>query len=327
MWPTQKLQRLLNITYPVIQAPMGGVTSPGMTAAVSNAGGFGMVAGISYTPERLLKVVRATKIKTDRPFGVNLVFKDDIEPLVDVALQEGASAISFFWGEPSEYVDRVHDAGALVFHTVSSVEEAKMSIDQGTDVLVAQGWEAGGHVPGAVSTMVLIPAVVDAVGSIPVVAAGGIADGRAIVAALALGASGVWIGTRFLAAEEASIHPVYRERLFEASETDTLHSLLFHKGWECTHRTLRNSTVDAWESAGRPPSGERPGETDIVAHRPDGSPIERYTSSTPNENITGDIEALSMWAGQSVHRINRTQSTAEIFHELISEAESCFKRF
>ncbi len=327
MWPTQILQTLLGVEHPIIQAPMGGATSPAMTAAICNGGGFGMVAGISSTPDVLLDNIRETKSRTQRPFGVNVVFIDDITPLVDVALQQEVSAISFFWGEPEEYVDRVHQAGALVFHTVSNVEEAKRSVAMGTDVLIAQGWEAGGHVPGSVSTMVLVPAVVDVAGSVPVVAAGGIADGRAIVAALALGAAGVWIGTKLLGAEEASIHSTYRERLFAANETDTLHSSLFHKGWDCSHRVLRNSTIEAWERAGRPPRGERPGELDVVAHRADGSPIERYSRSTPNEKITGDIEALSMWAGQGVHRVTRMQSTTQILSDFVSEARSCLERF
>jgi nitronate monooxygenase len=327
MWPTQKLQDLFNIQHPIFQAPMGGATSPSMTAAVSNEGGFGMVPGISNTPAQLQSTIRETKSKTDKPFGVNVVFKDKIGPLVDVALQEQVSAVSFFWGEPTDYVDQVHAAGSLVIHTVGSVDEAKRSIDNGTDILVAQGWEAGGHVPGNVTSMVLIPAIVDIAGTIPVVAAGGITDGRSIVAAIALGASGVWIGTRFLASDEAPIHPLYRKRLYEAKETGTMHSLLFNKGWECTHRTLRNSTSDAWEQAGRSRAGTRPGETDIVAHKPDGTPIERYTSATPNENLTGDIEALPMWAGQGVHRLNQTQPAAAIFRELLTETRQCLDRF
>jgi nitronate monooxygenase len=325
-WPVERLQSLLNIDHPIVQAPMGGATSPQLTAAVSNEGGFGMVAGISSTPSRLQQMITETKALTEKGFGVNVVFKDDVDPLVDVACKEGVDAVSFFWGDPSKYVDRVHDSGALVIHTVSSVDEAKRSIDGGTDILVAQGWEAGGHVPGSVSTMVLIPAVVDAVGEIPVLAAGGITCGRSIVAALALGASGVWMGTRFLGAREASIHSDYRERLFQAKETDTFYSQLFNKGWECSHRTLRNSTFERWDKAGRPEPGARPGESDVVALKPDGTPIERYTSATPHETFTGEIEALPMWAGQGVHAIKCVQSASDIFRELVKETQECLDR-
>jgi nitronate monooxygenase len=174
--------------------------------------------------------------------------------------------------------------------------------------------------------MVLIPAVVDAVGEIPVLAAGGITSGRSIVAALALGASGVWMGTRFLGAREASIHSDYRERLFRSKETDTFYSELFNKGWECSHRTLKNSTFDRWDKAGRPEPGARPGETDVVAVRSDGSSIERYTSATPHETFTGEIEALPMWAGQGVHAVKCLQSASEIFLELVGEAQECLGR-
>ena len=325
-WQVERLQSLLRIDHPIVQAPMGGATSPALTSAISNEGGFGMVAGISSTSSRLRQVIVETKALTDKPFGVNVVFKDDVDPLVDVACEERVAAVSFFWGDPAQYVSRVHEAGAVVIHTVSSVEEAKRSVDGGTDIVVAQGWEAGGHVPGSVSTMVLVPAVVDAVGQIPVLAAGGICDGRSVVAALALGASGVWIGTRFLAAHEASIHPEYRKRLFQSNETDTLYSLLFNKGWECTHRTLRNSTSDRWNEAGRPAPGDRPGEADVVARKADGTPIERYTSATPHETFSGEIEALPMWAGQGVHAIKRPQSASEIFQELLTESRECLQR-
>lgn len=327
MWPTKSLQGLLAIEHPVLLAPMGGAVSPEMVAAVSDAGGFGFVPGISTTPDRLRDAIRRTKERTDAPFGVNLVFKDQVEPLLDTALDEGVRVISFFWGDAAPLAPRVHDAGGIVVHTVGSAEQARRSIDGGSNVIVAQGWEAGGHVCGTVSTLALLPAVVRVARQVPVVAAGGIADGGAIVAALALGASGAWIGTRFLGAEEATIHEVYRNRLLEADETSTFYSALYNKGWpDAPHRVLRSATTEAWEAAGRPRAGERPGERDIVAHAGDGSSIERYASRTPHQSFSGDIEALPMWAGQGVARIDRIQSTRAIFDELISEAATCLER-
>ena len=301
---------------------MGGATSSELTAAVSNEGGFGMVAGISCSPSRVSELIRRTKQLTKKPFGVNLVFKDDVDSQLDATLEEGVAAVSFFWGDPVNQIKRVHAAGSKAMLTVSSVEEAKKAADIGVDVIVAQGVEAGGHVPGSVSTMVLIPAITNEVSGIPVIAAGGLSNGASIVAALALGASGVWMGTRFLGASEASIHSVYRRHLIAADETSTVYSQLFNKGWECPHRTLRNSTTEAWERAGRPGAGSRPGETDAVATRPDGTRIERYTSATPNVALDGEIEALSMWAGQGVYSVRETEPASRIFQRLVAESQA-----
>jgi NAD(P)H-dependent flavin oxidoreductase YrpB (nitropropane dioxygenase family) len=155
-----------------------------------------------------------------------------------------------------------------------------------------------------------------------VVAAGGIADGRGLAAVLALGASGAWVGTRFLAARESPIHDDYRQRLFDAVETDTYYGTLFDVGWpEAPHRALRNTTVDAWEAAGRPEPGARPGESEDVAARADGSAIKRYSSSTPHSSMTGDVETLPNWAGQGVGLVTQAQPAAEIVRELVAEAE------
>jgi len=174
----------------------------------------------------------------------------------------------------------------------------------------------------------LIPAVVDAVGNIPVVAAGGIADGRGMAAVFALGASAAWIGTRFLASEEAAIHEKYRQQLLASKEVDTVYlEDLFDIGWpNAPHRVIRNSTVDAWETAGKPPSGQRPGEDEVIASSPLRGSIPRYSSSTPGLDFTGDIEALSMWAGQGVAMVNKVQPAAEIIDEIIDEARAALSK-
>jgi NAD(P)H-dependent flavin oxidoreductase YrpB (nitropropane dioxygenase family) len=190
------------------------------------------------------------------------------------------------------------------------------------DIVVAQGWEAGGHVRGTVATMPLIPAVVDAVSPAPVVAAGGIADGRGLAAALALGAAGAWVGTRFLASHEATIHTRYRERLLQANENDTVFlENLFDIRWpNAPHRTLRNTTVEAWEAAGRPPTGKRPGEGEVIATSQSRGPIVRYQSCTPTSDADGDIDALSLWAGQSVGLVSKVLSAGDIVREIADEA-------
>jgi nitronate monooxygenase len=179
-----------------------------------------------------------------------------------------------------------------------------------------------------VATMALVPAVVDAVGPVPVFAAGGIADGRGLAAALALGASGAWIGTRFLASNEATVHPHYRERILQASEEDTVYlDELFDIGWpKAPHRVLRNSTVAAWEAAGRPATGQRPGEGDVVATSKSRGPIVRYRSYTPGADAEGDIDALALWAGQGAALVHKIQPAAEIVREINSEAQAILLR-
>jgi nitronate monooxygenase len=201
-------------------------------------------------------------------------------------------------------------------------------VDCGVDIIVAQGWEAGGHVRGNVATLPLIPAVVDAVAPVPVVAAGGIADGRGLAAALALGAAGAWIGTRFLASREAAIHPRYRELILNASETDTVFvEDLFDIGWpNAPHRVLRNKTVEAWEAAGRPPPGRRPGEGEVIATSPSAGPIVRYRCASPGPDTEGDIDAMPQWAGQSVGLVSKQQSAGDIVREIAAEAEAILRR-
>ena len=258
---------------------------------------------------------------TERPFAVNHVLDWDPEERLSIALEEGVRAVSFFWGDPAPYVARVHDAGALVVHTVASAEEARRAVAAGVDVVVAQGWEAGGHVWGEVATLALVPRVVDAVAPVPVLAAGGIVDGRGLAAALALGASGVWMGTRFLVSEETAAHPGYQERLVGAAETDTVHTTLFDVGWpEAPLRALRNATYARWDDAGRPATGQRPGEGEVIARNEIGEDVVRYASAAPLIGATGDVEAMALYAGQGVGLTRRVQPAAEIVREVADEA-------
>ena len=319
---------LLGIDVPIVQAPIGAASVPALAAAVSEAGALGTVA-LSWTkPEDVAAMLDDVRARTSKPFHVNILLEWPPEERLEAALAAGARIVSLAWGDPGPYVNRVHAAGGLVIGTVGTAEEAKRFADAGVDAVCAQGWESGGHVWGEVATMALVPAVVDAVSPLPVIAAGGIADGRGIAAALALGAQGVWVGTRFLLAEEAPVHPDYRERLLRARGEDAVYAAdLFNLGWEnAPHRALRNSTREHWEAAGSPPPGERPGEGETVATRADGSPIARYSSSMPVESISGDIEALSMWSGQGIGLADRVQPAGEIVRELVDEAEATLSR-
>ena len=319
---------MLGIEIPIILAPIGGAVGPRMVAAVSNAGGLGTIPLWRADIDTLRNQIRDIKSLTNKPFAVNLNLDFPQEERLEACLQERVPIISFFWGDPAKLVSRAKASGAIVMQTVGTAKEARTAVLNGADIVVAQGWEAGGHVWGTVATMALLPAVVDAAGSVPVVAAGGIADGRGLAAALALGASGVWIGTRFLASAEATIHPHYRERLFNASERDTVYlKNLFDIGWpNAPHRVLRNKTVTDWEAAGRPETGKRPGEGDVVAISKSLGQIVRYRCCTPAKDTEGDIESLSLWAGQGVGLVNKLQPAAEIVHEIHAEATEILKR-
>ena len=310
----------VGIEVPIIQAPMGGAVGPALASAVSNAGGLGMLALWYADAEALRKQIRETRALTSKPFGVNLNLEFPQDERLEVCLAEKVPVISFFWREPGALVRRAKEAGAIVLQTVASANMARRAVESGVDVVVAQGWEAGGHVRGTVATLPLIPAVVDVVGTTPVVAAGGIADGRGLAAVLALGAAGAWIGTRFLASQEATIHPRYRERLLSATEDDTVFlEELFDVGWsKAPHRVLRNNMVETWEAAGRLPSGARPGEGEVIARSGSEGEIVRYRCYTPGTDAEGDIDALSLWAGQSVGLVSEIKPAGEI----VAQAQS-----
>jgi nitronate monooxygenase len=307
---------LLGIERPIVLAPM--VDIPGLAAAVSNAGGLGMLT-LTWSDD-VGAVVRETAALTGRPFGGNLVLTDDRHQRLEQALDAGLRVVSFFLGDPSDYIKPVHDAGGIVLHTVGSAEEARRAVASGVDVIVAQGWEAGGHVGSTIATLPLVPAVVDAVAPVPVIAAGGIGDARGVAAVFALGAQAAWVGTRFLMAAEMPIHEDYRRRLTAAAETDAQwYPNLYDVGWpDSPHRALRNSTARAWEAAGCPPDDQRPGIGDVIAHLASGEAIVRYEGAPPMVGTTGEIEPLSMWAGQSVALARQQQSAAEIVTELTS---------
>ena len=318
--------QLVGIDVPIVQAPIGGLAQPPLAAAVSNAGALGMLAITWLEPDEVRASIAETRELTDRPFGVNMILEWPQEDRVRVALDAGVRFLSFVWGDPTPHLAAIHGAGAIAALTVGSAEQARRAVDAGVDVVVAQGWEAGGHVIGEVATMPLVPVVVDAVAPAPVVAAGGIADGRGLAAALALGASAGWLGTRFVMSAEATALPRYRELLAGAAETATLHSSVFDIGWpDAPHRTLRNPTTDAWEAAGRPAPGSRPGEGDVIARWSDGADILRYSSSSAREGVIGAVDELSLWAGQSVGLVNDVRPAGDLVRSISEEADSTLR--
>jgi NAD(P)H-dependent flavin oxidoreductase YrpB (nitropropane dioxygenase family) len=311
----------LGIDVPIVQAPIGSATCPELAGAVSGAGALGTLALTWMAPDGCVQKIRRTRALTDRPVAVNLMLAWDPRERIEVCARERVPLISTFWSDPGPCVELIHDAGALHLHTVGSVADAVAAAEAGVDVIVAQGGEAGGHVRGTTSTLTLVPAVVDAVSPLPVIAAGGIADARGVVAALSLGAQAAWIGTRFLLAAEANTHAVYRRRVIAAAADDAVYTEAFDGGWpDAPHRVLRNATLTAWEGAGRPAPGHRPGEGDVVATAPNGSGLERYHMAMPQAGTHGDVEEMALYAGQGVGLARACAPAAAIVHELCEGA-------
>jgi len=321
-----RLCDLLGIQFPIFCAPMGFVTGPELAAAVSNAGGLGIMAGGAYPPPLLGHEIRRLRSFTSKPFGVNLLVQrpklaaQNFEANLTVCLEERVPLISFYSGDPSRFVERVHASGSKVVEQVESVASARRAAQAGVDVIIAQGFEAGGHVDGTVTTMALVPRVVDAVAPTPVVAAGGMADARGVVAALALGAEGVVLGTRFLATPESAAHPLYKQKVLEASEAETVRTTLFGHGWpNAPHRVIRTRFVNEWLEQEARGNQERPdepiiGETVIAGQR---VPILRFMGPPPSTGTTGDLEAMGFYAGQGVGLVHKIQPAADIVHELV----------
>lgn len=323
-----RLCDLLGIEYPIFAAPMGFVTGPELAAAVSNAGGLGILSFSGNPPITLRERIRRLRGLTDKPFGVNLLLHYTIEEHLKVCLEEEVPVLSFFWGDPSPYIQMAHDAGIKIINQVGSVGEAIKSSRSSVDIIIAQGVEAGGHIAGEVATISLVPRVVDAVSPVPVVAAGGIADARGLVGALALGAEGVVLGTRFLATPESSAHPIYKQRVIEASEGDTVRTTLFGYGWpNAPHRTLRTPFVEKWiaeESRGNESRPDEPviGETKIGDQS---VPVLRFMGFPPSIDASGDIESMNLLAGQSAGLVNEIKPAAVIVQELVEGAEKIIK--
>jgi enoyl-[acyl-carrier protein] reductase II len=321
---------LLGIEIPIFSAPLGpDLSGPELVAAVSKAGGLGIMQAQLSPPPLLREMIHRLRDLTDKPFGVNFILHFPSEESIAVCLEGQIPVLSFFWGDPSSYVERAHAAGVKVIHQVGSVAAAQQSARAGVDVIIAQGVEAGGHIQGQVTTMALVPRVVDAVAPTPVAAAGGIADARGVVAALALGAEAVVLGTRFLATPEANAHPVYKQKLVEATEADTVRTSLFGYGWpNAPHRTLRTAFVQEWLGKEERGQESRPDEPVIGQTRIAGQTmlLLRFMGFPPNAEATGDIESMDLLAGQSVGLVHQIKPAAEIVKELVDGARQIIEQ-
>jgi nitronate monooxygenase len=324
-----RICELLGIELPIISAGMGGVALSRLAGAVSEAGGFGFIGLAGFSPAAIHHEIDAARIITRKPIGVNLLIPFLRLGTVEAVADEPIAAATFFWGTPAEHLDsirRLRNARIKVIWQCGSASEARAAADAGVDAIMAQGVEAGGHVRGTTTTMALIPAVRDVIGDLPMVAAGGLGDGRGLAAVIALGADGGVFGTRFLVANESAAHREYKQAVIAAQAEDTLYTTLFDVGWpEAPHRVIRTATVKNWEEAGRAPTGQRPGEGDPAGtmRRSDIEvPLVRYAVFPPTEYIEGEIDGLAFYAGQSCSLVNETLPAAEIVKRIAAETRA-----
>jgi len=312
---------LFDLTYPIWQAPTGSIAGPELAASVSSAGGMGAMALTWTSPEQAVAQIRQVRAQTARPFQVNfaLAFPPHALP---ASLEAGAPIVTFSWGDPSPYLAQIHAAGAKVGVQVTNVEGARRMVGLGADFLICQGFEAGGHVQSTQSLFLLLPQIVAVAEELPVVAAGGIGDGKGIAQALRLGAAAAMLGTRFVATQESRAHPDYKARLVAAQAEATALTVCFDGDWPyAAHRVLRNSTLEAWEAAGSPPVGARPGEGEVVGTNAAGEPILRYADTAPRQGFAGDTPAMCLYAGTGCHAIHDVPSATDLLPRLWQEAQ------
>ncbi len=323
--PTDKVDSLLEsfgAKYPIFCAGMGGTAMPELAIAVTKGGGIGALGSAGFGPQSDLVSQAVTRIRTatDGPFAVNYLLGFDPVTL-PAALDAGAPIIQFAWGIPStDIAGQVRRAGAKMGVQVGNRDGAILALDAGADYLICQGTEAGGHVEGTRALDDFLSAVVDEADGIPVLAAGGIANGADIRRAIMAGASGVLVGTRFVATMEANAHDVYKRELVRASADDTVMTTCFQNEWpNAMHRVLRNGTFRRWVAAGSPPVGRRPGEGDVVATNPAIGQKLRYTVSSPEPGDQGTLADLAMYAGMGVEEIDDIPSAGELVARLWTE--------
>ena len=312
-----RLCDLLGIEVPIVQAGMSIYTSPMLAAAVSNAGALGSLGIWQRAPEQVRADLEVLAESTDRPFALNHVVPDLNEEAFELTLHAAPALMAFALADAGPLIPRAHDAGSLVMQQVHTVEQAERAVEHGADVIVAQGSESGGYA-GAVSALALVPQVVDAVDPVPVLAAGGIADGRGVVAALTLGAVGVNLGTRFLAAAESPVSERYRQAIQRSTSQDWV-QFDYHNVVRPNPGTLGYGTrvrLLNTEFTGRHEDLLRQGQLDPAT-------VQAEMMSAVEE---GRIEELFVSAGQSAGLVTDVATASEIVRRLVAEAEAAYGR-
>lgn len=306
-----RICELLNIEYPIFQGAMARISDASLAAAVSQAGGLGIIAGGTAPAEYIRGEIRKAKELTDKPFGVNIMLLSEYaDEIAHMVCEEGVKVVTTGAGSPGKYMSMWKEHGICVIPVVPSVAIAKRMVRSGADAVVVEGTEAGGHV-GELTTMVLVPQVVDAVGSmVPVIAAGGIGDGRGIAAAYMLGADGVQVGTRFIAAYECNVHPNYKQKVLNAKDIDTIVT------GRCTGhpvRILKNKLSRQF--------------MELEAKHAAIEEIDKLgVGALAKAVVQGDMEYGSVMAGQIAAIVNKEQSCKDIITELFTEADKLIGR-
>ncbi len=312
-----QLCKILGVENPVINAPMSGSATSQLAAAVANAGGFGMLGmgGVIPDPDCLRSEIRKTRQLTDNPFGVGFISSaPGVEKLVDVALEEGVTAIGHSFADPSQYIEAAKQAGVKTIVQIQTLNQARHARDLGVDIIVAQGTEAGGHT-GYIGTLSLVPAVVDECPGVPIVASGGIGDGRGLAAALVLGACGVWLGTRFVASEECSGSDWIKDAVVNSGTDDTVltkvYDLVNNSPFPKTigDRVLRNEFTDKWNKR----------DDDVVGNRED------IAKELHVAMESGDLSIAPVRAGSASGLIAAIEPAAMIINRIIDDAERILK--
>lgn len=300
---------LLGIKYPIFQGGMAWVADADLAAAVSEAGGLGIIAGMNMNGEQLRAEIKKLREKTDKPFGVNVMLMSPFTPEVaEVILEEKVPVVTTGAGNPLSYIKKWVDAGVKVIPVVASVSLAKMVAKRGATAVVAEGGESGGHI-GEAHTLPLVPQVVDAV-DIPVIAAGGVGDGRGVAAAFMLGAEGVQLGTRFLVAKECNVHPTYKEKVLKAGDMATVVN-----GRRIGHaaRALKNPFTQAFTEREKDPTST---DEELTAFG---------TGALRRAVQQGDWETGSFLCGQIAGMVTKEQTCKEMIEEIVSETEAILK--
>ena len=314
----------LHTRYPVWNAGMGGgIASPEMVAAVNAGGGFGVLGTGAMPRDAVTATIERTRELTSRPFGANIILPMSDGGDVEACFDARVDVLVLFWGDPQPYIADAHRRDIAVVVQCGGAEDASAAADAGADAVIVQGLEAGGHNKADTPLADSLRATAAVLGRTPIIAAGGITDGMGINSALAAGAGAVSLGTRFLASHEAAASAAYKARLLPARREDTVLTDLFDLGWpNANHRVLRNQAFDTWDAAGRPASGERPGEGEevaVVTHPGGRTSLPRYTVMPAVTGFEGDLEAVPLYAGESVDGIDSLLGCAEIMAKLAAE--------
>ena len=298
----KKFKDLIGIDYPIIQGGMAWISDAELAAAVSNAGGLGIIAAGNAPGQWVKEQIRKAKTLTDKPFGVNVMLLSPfVEEVAEVVWEEKVKVIVTGAGNPGKYIKKWRENDVIIIPVVPSVGLAKRMEGTGVDAIIAEGTEAGGHI-GELTTMCLLPQVVDAV-DIPVIAAGGIADGRGIAAAFMMGASGVQVGTRFLVAKECNVHDNYKKKILDAKDIDTLVT-----GRPTGHpvRVLKNKLARMYKKMDK-----------------EAVPAEKYEElgrgALHKAACLGDVSMGSIMSGQIAGLVCKEQTASEIIEEMFGE--------